>query len=155
MHSKVAFQHGPTILQRVLARTMHRPISLGIRFRVSPSPALVAVPAMDYRVASTFASFNAATDESPGHPEASTLTTPVDESSGCPKPCIYRLAGDGSSSRLDFRILKRYWLTSLRVAPHLRSSVAPADEVSGRPDPCIYRLCLGSEFPGCPESSLL
>ena len=68
---------------------------------------------------------------------------------------IYRLAGDGSSSRLDFRILKRYWLTSLRVAPHLRSSVAPADEVSGRPDPCIYRLCLGSEFPGCPESSLL
>jgi len=78
----------------------------------------------------------------------------LDESTGCPASRIFQLAGDGSSSCLESRILSPLPVVNLRVAPNLRSycnasryslRVAPNPAPSG---------CADGESPGCPGSSL-
>lgn len=80
-------------------------------------------------------------------------------------------AGDGSSSLLESRILRRCWSLNLRVAPNLytpssafpmRLRVSPIPASSGCAgdgsssflESRILRRCRLSDSPGCPESSL-
>lgn len=90
------------------------------------------------------------------------------KASGCPAPSISGVAGDGSSSRLESRILRRCRLADLRVAPSsvLRYrrrfvfQVAPDRESSGPSgvppsSPGLSHLTVLPlvESPSCPESS--
>jgi hypothetical protein len=59
--------------------------------------------------------------------------TPASASSG--------LAGDGSSSYPESRILQRFQHSSSELPRSFASLVAPADESPGLPGSCIFRLC--------------
>ncbi len=116
---------------------------------------LQALPAMDLRVTPNFASFSATGIESPGRPAFSLFQSRLPMCPpGCPSDCIFRLC-----RRRLFelpRICRPSTLPVLElwVAPRLRFPVAPPGVVSGRPALCTFRLCLGFEFPGCPEFPL-
>lgn len=90
---------------------------------------------MDLRVAPRLASFSVTVDETPGCPDSprcavsppmSLQVTPAAASSDC--------SGDGVSSHLESRILRRYLAAAFRVAPGYRFvSAASRPEASGFP----------------------
>jgi hypothetical protein len=97
---------------------------------------------MDLRVASNFASFSASRAQASSCPAAlhfqlclsmSRQVAPASASSG--------LAGDGSSSRLESRILQRIRRLSSGFPHSFALPIAPADESPGFPGSCIFRLC--------------
>jgi hypothetical protein len=97
---------------------------------------------MDFRVSSNFASFSTSGAQASGRPAAlrfrlrlsmSRQVAPASASSG--------LAGDGSSSCLESRILQRVQRSSPELPRSFALLVAPADESPGHPGFCIFRLC--------------
>jgi hypothetical protein len=58
-----------------------------------------------------------------------------------PHPASSGFAGDGSSSCLEFRILRHIQRSSIGLPRCLAFLVALADEFPGHPGPCIFRLC--------------
>jgi hypothetical protein len=62
--------------------------------------------------------------------------------SGFPSSCISGFAGDGASSRLDSRILRRCRLTAHQVALDPGPSVSPLIRLPGCPESRIFRLRL-------------
>jgi hypothetical protein len=106
---------------------------------------------MDFRVASNLASFSATGDETPGRPESSLFQLRLPMSPRvAPATASSGFAGDGSSSCLEFRVLRRFRRLSLglplsfalqqrlpvwlRVAPHPASSGFAGDGSSSRPE---------------------
>ena len=88
--------------------------------------------------------------------------------SGRPSFCTSGFAGDGVSSCLESRTLRRCRLTNTQVAPNLGPSVSPTIRSSGCPDSRIFRLRLivarvapgiapsgvpAASFPGLPGPS--
>jgi len=70
------------------------------------------------------------------------LATLSIQDSGFPSSCISGFAGDGASSRLESRILRRCRLTDLQVALNSGPSVSPSIRSSGCPASRIVRLRL-------------
>jgi len=110
---------------------------------------------MDLRVASNFASFSTSGAQAVGCPTAlhfqlclsmSRQVAPASASSG--------LAGDGSSSRLEFRILQRIQRLSSELPRSFAPLVAPVDESPGCPVPASSG-CAGDRHSSCPESRVL
>ena len=71
---------------------------------------------------------------------------PVSASSGC--------AGDGSSSCPASRVLRCLWRWCFGFPLSIALPAAPPGGFASCPALRTFRLCLGFEFPGCPESSL-
>jgi hypothetical protein len=103
---------------------------------------LRALPAMDLRVASNFASFSTSSAQASSYPAAllfrlclpmSRWVAPASASSG--------LAGDGSPGCPESRILQHIQRSSSELPRNFASLVAPADESPGYPGFCIFRLC--------------
>jgi hypothetical protein len=97
----------------------------------------LTVPAMDLRVAPNLACFRDLGWLASGFPGAlPPLRSPLMQAAGLPQyPCTSGFAGDGSPSRLEFRILRRCRLTDLRVAPHFGPSVSPMIRIRVAPNP--------------------
>jgi len=102
---------------------------------------------MNLRVASNLASFSTSGDQAPGCPIAllfrlclsmSRQVAPASASSG--------LAGYGSSSCLESRILQRIQHSSSELPRSFAFLVAPVDESPGCPGSCIFRLCRRPKF---------
>jgi hypothetical protein len=84
------------------------------------------------------------------HPALRLQVAPKLCTSSCACRCVPRvapasassgLAGDGSSSRLEFRILQHIRRSGLEFPPKLAPPIVPADESPGFPGFCIFRLC--------------
>jgi len=58
-----------------------------------------------------------------------------------PHPASSGFAGDGSSSRLESRILQHFWRSSFRSPRSSALPVAPLDESPSCPGFCIFRPC--------------
>jgi len=56
-----------------------------------------------------------------------------------PDTASSRFTGDGSSSCLEFRILRRYWWSGFQVAPDARPPVSPLISSPGCPGSLIFR----------------
>jgi len=103
---------------------------------------LQALPAMEFRVASNFASFNASSGEVPGIPATSLRLMRLPMSPrGRPGFCIFR-----PCRRWIFKSPRRIASFSASGAkalghPSACSPVAPADDSPGLPGWIIFRLC--------------
>jgi len=99
---------------------------------------------MDFRVASNLASYRAAGfSDSPGRPVFLTSSATLSiQASGFPSSSISGFAGDGASSCLESRILRRCRLTDPQVALNSGPSVSPSIRSSGCPASRIVRLRL-------------
>jgi hypothetical protein len=109
---------------------------------------------MEIRVASTLASFSTAFFKVPGCPDSLRPAVPSDEQSGFPGSLILRLAGDGASSRLVSRILRRRPLQGFGF-PRLPASCRACQcslQVSPAPAPSGFS---GDGDSGCPVSRIL
>jgi len=97
----------------------------------------LTVPAMDLRVAPNLACFRDLGWLASGFPGAlPPLRSPLMQAAGLPQyPCTSGFAGDGSPSRLEFRILRRCRLTDLQVAPNFSPSVSPMIRIRVAPHP--------------------
>jgi hypothetical protein len=89
---------------------------------------------MDFRVASNLASFGASSGEVPGRPATSILLSRLPMSPRvAPAPASSGLAGNGSSSCLESRILQHIRCLSSELPRSFALPVAPADGVPGLP----------------------
>jgi len=115
--------------------------------RVNPRLHLRALPAMDLRVASNFASFSTSGAQALGCPFAShfQLRLPMSRQVALTSASS-GLAGDGSSSCLESRILQHIQRLSSELPRSFALLVAPVDESPGCPGSRIFRLCRRQKF---------
>jgi hypothetical protein len=71
-----------------------------------------------------------------------------------PVPASSGFAGDGSSSYLEFHVLRCRWRRCFGLPVGIARPAAPPGVAASFLASCTFRLCRGFEFPGFPESSL-
>jgi len=103
---------------------------------------LQAMPAMELRVASNFASFGASSGETPSCPAATVRLSRLSvRFRGRPGSCTFRPCRRWIFGSPRTPHPSAHPKLELRVAPQLRSSGAPADDSPGCPGFFIFRLC--------------
>jgi len=104
-----------------------------LRLRVSPSPQVFRLPAMDLRASPNSHPFSATASDAPGFPFASPVS-PLDESPSFPGGCIFRLRF-GRFLRVAplLQLPPRRRLVEFRVAPDSAPFGLLTIEGSGRP----------------------
>jgi hypothetical protein len=140
-----------------LPRLLHPPGRLSARSRVAPRPRPLTSPATNPASRPAFFALSRAGNRSSSCPESQCFSdagfvtrrvTPLryapvriasDVGLGLPLVLHLRLAGDGSSSCLESRILRRCRLADLRVAPSFGSSVSPMIRSPSRLGSRIFR----------------
>jgi hypothetical protein len=121
-------------------RFLHLPALPASIFRLPRISIPLAPPVLKLQVAPQLCSPGCACRSVP-------RVAPVSRSSGC--------VGDGATSCLVSRVLRRLWRSSFRLPLGLALPVAPPGGSASFLASATFRLCLGFESSGFPESSLL